>query len=354
MQLAFCQRDVEAARRDLVRICSRDPRGAGARGAAAGGRQRSAPSAGAPQPARPHRGRHLRSCAGRGGPHFGAPSAELQIVRHALGDVPLVGFFAGRRDRPPPPVRLHRRADGVHSHPHPRPATLTRARYSDAGMTRDAARDGAHQTRAHAPGRSGRRAARRAAGARAAVAQRGHRALRMRRPHRLPRSARWWWRCPRPRRRWRRCCEACHALEVPVVARGAGTGLSGGAMPHALGVTLSLAKFNRILQASTRWRARPSCSAACATWRSARRPRRYGLYYAPDPSQPDRLHHRRQRGRELGRRALPEVRPDAAQRAEGARLHGRRRAGGVRQRGARRAGLRPAGAAWSAAKACWR
>ncbi len=38
----------------------------------------------------------------------------------------------------------------------------------------------------------------------------------------------------------------CHRLNVPVVARGAGTGLSGGAMPHALGVTLSLAKFNRI------------------------------------------------------------------------------------------------------------
>ena len=35
------------------------------------------------------------SCAGRGGPHFGGESAELQIVRHALGDVPLVGFFAG-------------------------------------------------------------------------------------------------------------------------------------------------------------------------------------------------------------------------------------------------------------------
>ena len=34
---------------------------------------------------------------------------------------------------------------------------------------------------------------------------------------------------------------ACHALQVPVVARGAGTGLSGGALPHALGVTLSLA-----------------------------------------------------------------------------------------------------------------
>jgi small ligand-binding sensory domain FIST len=35
------------------------------------------------------------SCASRGGAHFGGPSAELQIVRHALGDVPLVGFFAG-------------------------------------------------------------------------------------------------------------------------------------------------------------------------------------------------------------------------------------------------------------------
>ena len=35
------------------------------------------------------------SCAGRGGPHFGHPNAELQIVRHALGDVPLIGFFAG-------------------------------------------------------------------------------------------------------------------------------------------------------------------------------------------------------------------------------------------------------------------
>jgi glycolate oxidase len=40
--------------------------------------------------------------------------------------------------------------------------------------------------------------------------------------------------------------KACHALDVPVVARGAGTGLSGGAMPHAMGVTLSLAKFNKI------------------------------------------------------------------------------------------------------------
>ena len=48
----------------------------------------------APHPARRIAGAVYVSCAGRGGPHFGAPSAELAIVRHALGDVPLAGFFA--------------------------------------------------------------------------------------------------------------------------------------------------------------------------------------------------------------------------------------------------------------------
>ena len=49
----------------------------------------------APHPARRIAGAVYISCSGRGGPHFGGPGAELQIVRHALGDVPLVGFFAG-------------------------------------------------------------------------------------------------------------------------------------------------------------------------------------------------------------------------------------------------------------------
>src|SRR5215813_2687986 len=40
----------------------------------------------------------------------------------------------------------------------------------------------------------------------------------------------------------------CRRLDVPVVARGSGTGLSGGAMPHAAGVLLSLARLNRILE----------------------------------------------------------------------------------------------------------
>ena len=89
LQLAFCRRDVEAARRDLIRI------GAEIRSALEPEELTLAPEA----PTAPAAGRRIVgalyvSCTGRGGPHFGAPSAELQLVRHALGDVPLVGFFA--------------------------------------------------------------------------------------------------------------------------------------------------------------------------------------------------------------------------------------------------------------------
>ena len=77
--------------------------------------------------------------------------------------------------------------------------------------------------------------------------------------------------------------KTCHALDVPVVARGAGTGLSGGAMPHRLGVTLSLAKFNKILKLDPASRTAVvqggvrnlAISEAAAP---------HGLYYAPDPS----------------------------------------------------------------------
>ncbi|OYU46579.1 MAG: FAD-binding oxidoreductase, partial [Burkholderiales bacterium PBB4] len=76
---------------------------------------------------------------------------------------------------------------------------------------------------------------------------------------------------------------ACHALKVPVVARGAGTGLSGGAMPHALGVTLSLAKFNKILKVDARSRtAVVQCGVRNLAISEAAAP--LGLYYAPDPS----------------------------------------------------------------------
>ena len=93
MHLAFCQRDVQAARRDLVRICAeiRDELVPEATPAVAGHAHEDAAPA---DPAAHIAGAVYISCAGRGGPHFGAPSAELQIVQHALGDVPLVGFFA--------------------------------------------------------------------------------------------------------------------------------------------------------------------------------------------------------------------------------------------------------------------
>jgi small ligand-binding sensory domain FIST len=97
MRMAFCQRNVQAARADLMRICAEireelEPQEVSLPVAAA----LAAPDPGAgPHPARHIAGAVYVSCAGRGGPHFGGPSAELQIVRRALGDVPLVGFFAG-------------------------------------------------------------------------------------------------------------------------------------------------------------------------------------------------------------------------------------------------------------------
>nr|WP_315496286.1 FAD-linked oxidase C-terminal domain-containing protein [uncultured Rhodoferax sp.] len=77
--------------------------------------------------------------------------------------------------------------------------------------------------------------------------------------------------------------KVCHGLNVPVVARGAGTGLSGGAMPHALGVTLSLAKFNKIVAMDKRSRtAVVQCGVRNLAISEAAAP--LGLYYAPDPS----------------------------------------------------------------------
>ncbi len=77
--------------------------------------------------------------------------------------------------------------------------------------------------------------------------------------------------------------QTCHRMHVPVVARGAGTGLSGGAMPHAMGVTLSLAKFNRILamDAASRTAVVQSGVRNLAISEAAAP---LGLYYAPDPS----------------------------------------------------------------------
>ena len=76
---------------------------------------------------------------------------------------------------------------------------------------------------------------------------------------------------------------ACHRLGVPVVARGAGTGLSGGAMPHANGLTLSLAKFNRIVKVDTRART-ATVQSGVRNLAISEAAAPHGFYYAPDPS----------------------------------------------------------------------
>ena len=75
----------------------------------------------------------------------------------------------------------------------------------------------------------------------------------------------------------------CHELKVPVVPRGAGTGLSGGALPDINGVLLGLAKLGRILEIDVEnLCARVEPGVRNLALSEATRP--YGLYYAPDPS----------------------------------------------------------------------
>jgi len=75
----------------------------------------------------------------------------------------------------------------------------------------------------------------------------------------------------------------CKRLNIPIVARGAGTGLSGGAMPHSQGILLGLAKLNRIRRVdpvSATAVVEPGVRNAAISEAAAP----YGLYYAPDPS----------------------------------------------------------------------
>ncbi|BEI35965.1 MULTISPECIES: FAD-linked oxidase C-terminal domain-containing protein [unclassified Polynucleobacter] len=77
--------------------------------------------------------------------------------------------------------------------------------------------------------------------------------------------------------------KVCKALGVPVVPRGSGTGLSGGAMPIEQGLVLSLAKFKKILQVDPFTRTavvQPGVRNLAISEAVAK----HGLYYAPDPS----------------------------------------------------------------------
>jgi glycolate dehydrogenase FAD-linked subunit len=88
---------------------------------------------------------------------------------------------------------------------------------------------------------------------------------------------------PRTESEVREVLRTCHRLDVPVVARGAGTGLSGGAMPHGAGVVLSLARLNRIISIDPLTciaRVEPGVRNLAVSEAAAP----HGLYYAPDPS----------------------------------------------------------------------
>jgi glycolate oxidase len=77
--------------------------------------------------------------------------------------------------------------------------------------------------------------------------------------------------------------KVCHQLQVPVVPRGAATGLSGGATPHPDGVLVSLAKLKRIIRVDPLSRTavvQPGVRNLAVSEAAAP----YGLYYAPDPS----------------------------------------------------------------------
>ena len=77
--------------------------------------------------------------------------------------------------------------------------------------------------------------------------------------------------------------QICREHQVPIVPRGAGTGLSGGARPHADGVVLSLARLQKILEIDPHncvARIQPGVRNLAISQAVAE----YGLYYAPDPS----------------------------------------------------------------------
>ncbi len=75
----------------------------------------------------------------------------------------------------------------------------------------------------------------------------------------------------------------CHQLQIPVVPRGAGTGLSGGARPISNGLVLSLAKFKKILDINPLART-ATVQPGVRNLAISEAVAKHGLYYAPDPS----------------------------------------------------------------------
>jgi glycolate oxidase len=77
--------------------------------------------------------------------------------------------------------------------------------------------------------------------------------------------------------------QACHRHGVPFVARGAGTGLSGGALPVADGIVVSLARLNRVLEVDVESQ-RVVVQSGVTNLQVTEAVAAEGFYYAPDPS----------------------------------------------------------------------
>lgn len=103
-----------------------------------------------------------------------------------------------------------------------------------------------------------------------------------------------------------RIVQICRRMNVPIVPRGAGTSLSGGALPIGHGVVLSLARFTRIVEVDSC--AHGHRSARRAQSRDLRGRRAVRPLLRARSLVADRVHDRRQRVGELGRRSLPEIR----------------------------------------------
>jgi glycolate oxidase len=88
---------------------------------------------------------------------------------------------------------------------------------------------------------------------------------------------------PRTQEELRQVLVTCSRLKVPVVARGSGTGLSGGSTPHPQGVLLSCARMNRVLEIDPLNRI-ARLEPGVPNLKVSEEAAAYGLYYAPDPS----------------------------------------------------------------------
>ena len=84
----------------------------------------------------------------------------------------------------------------------------------------------------------------------------------------------------------------CNQDKIPVTPRGAGTGLSGGALPHLGGVLLSTERMNSILEIDER-NLQVTTEPGVITEVLQDAVKEKGLFYPPDPKQPGLLFYRR-------------------------------------------------------------